>query len=234
MKNLVTCEYINWLQKFRTSNATSKSSVQLSTQLIADLKQIKSIDALSGLMARHIHLPNEDSIHQYIPTGFYGTLSGWQDSISKLNGECDTALAILQNLSLTSQNTDLIQLLTELFTDKKARLNYRIASILPILRNENLSELIHYITTLPAKPYPASPRAGDFAAIQPVNDYHKSCLGMLNNLALSPSIHPFWNPGNGLLQSSLLIYLDMHMEEISLDDEEEFITPPEPSGCTLL
>lgn len=233
MKNLVTEGYTAWLKKFRESNAADKRCVQISTKLIADLKTIDSIDKLNILMADYLTKPNEDSIHQYIPPSFYSTLSQWQDSLLQLVGECDTALSVLKDLSITTQNAPLIRFLTEILSDEKARLNIRIPSILSCMRNEKFPELIQYITTLPYEPYPTNPREGDFAAIRPVNDDHKICLFQLNNLAKSSDLHPGWNSGNGLLQSSLLIYLDMYMEEISLDDDDDFIPPPE-NGCTLL
>lgn len=233
MKNLVIQGYINWLQKFRLANKTHSTSVQISTRLIADLKNTESIDTLNDLIKTELTRPTstDDSIHQYMPPMFYKQLSDWQNTLAKINGDCDTSLIILQDVPRTPENTPFIDLLKDILNDKRARMHHRITSILSVLRNEHFPDLLLYITKLAEKPYPTNPKEGDFAAIQPVNEYHRTCLHMLNNLAQSPNSHPDWSAGNGLLQAALLVYLDMHSEEINLDDSDDF-TPPKNDNST--
>ncbi|WP_298625724.1 hypothetical protein [uncultured Legionella sp.] len=232
MKNLVTEGYIIWLKKFRESNARNTSCVQISTNLIAELKKIESIEQLKSLMASYLTEPNEDSIHQYIPPSFYQKLSEWQVAVTELERSRDKVRSILEVFDPTQQNF-LVQLLSEILEHKTAPLHFRTASILGVLSKEPFSELVDYLSTLPYAPYPTEANPGDFAAITPINDYHQASLIMLNNLAASSSLHQYWGAGNGLLQSSLLIYKDMQTKEINLDDEDDFV-PPENNGCTIL
>lgn len=149
----------------------------------------------------------------------------------------EKAISELNTVEMNSANTALILMLNDLMSNPKSLSHERMPSLLNVLCDTQLNELITFIVTLEKAPQHPTPTKGSFNAVTPINSEHAACLKLLNNLSSKFDEHnELWQKANTLLQSSLIIYQDIHLVEINLDDTNEPSEDPEKGkgNCNMM
>ncbi|RUR19006.1 hypothetical protein ELY21_05635 [Legionella sp. km535] len=261
MKNLITENYVIWLNRYKNANEQNPKG-KLASDLIIRIKNADTLDHLISVFSDYPIPTPDESGHVHGPVNFHEQIAGWkkhlesiqsalpasrslleemltelkrhsnQSNVAELNTERDAGETI-QASDSAKKSASLIRYLLELINLPKAALHIRMFSLLEKTRHPDFSRLIAFLADLDEAPYPTNPRKGEFAAVLPRSGDHKCCLHMLNNLvALNNSSDPLCDLGNGLLQQSLIIDEDLSFEEISLDDE--IPSQPNQGWCRLM
>lgn len=215
----------DWLRQF--SKKAKDKSLERSNQLISDLTQVSTPEALADLLKNYLTYKNCQPGTK--PAGFFprpeldSKLSEWLERVEFIVRSRQQGKAELEKLQPNVAVQPLFDLINEILDDPEAMLHLCSSELLSLLVNANLKDLGAYLAKLPAVEV-VNPRSGSFAALEPVNDNHGAAISLLNNLAAAPpqENNALWEQCNSLLQKTLLIYKDMH--------------PPmaEPAGICIL
>ncbi len=219
MTHLIFSDYIYWLRRFcaKTKDITTNN---LAKQLILGFSKCHSIDDLLNL----IQPLTGSRSNVYGPINFYLKLAEWETFLISLKGAHEIAIQTLKRIEPIQQNFYLIELLQDFLNSPRNQMHTSSFSLLKILTDDELPTLIEYIVGLKDVPPPKDPPAGSFAAMVPLNNMHGACLKMLINLSFHfKEGSDTYAKANNLLQSSIRIYSDMHMEEIDLVEDDGMV-----------
>lgn len=241
-KNFLPYDYTIWLKGFAKTYPEHHVTQRLIQTLIKELKHIESIDQMKTRLVQSIETLQNSTAY---PVHFLAQLGKWNKDIIGRTERLGIAKQVLDTLPSHAKTKPLISFLKKLLNSPHASLHLSANSLLSVLNNAKLPELIDYLAALEDKPDPKNPRPGSFAAIKqslPDSDLtsdYAQCLTLLNNLTtVYKESDPICDLGNSLLQSSLIIYKDLNsMEEISLDDEsseESSHSERKISTCVLI
>lgn len=109
----------------------------------------------------------------------------------------------------------LIRVLQEIMQEPKVLAHERISSLLNVLCQEQLPEIIDYIVTLKEVPLPEIAPKGSFFAQKKLSYQQAQCIILLGNLAAAINENlPLWHQANSLLQNALLLYGELKTEAL--------------------
>ena len=261
MKNLITENYIIWLNKYKNT-PIKNIKIELISGLISNIEHAETLEQLISLFSEYPSPVPDESGHVYGPVTFYEQIKSWKKHLESIQSALPVSKALLEQMltdleantgqkdnlehsididAIDKTNTStriqkcvsLIRYLLEVINAPKALLHIRMHSLLEKTGHPDFSSLITFLANLDEAPYPKCPRKGEFAAIPPRGSDHSCCLHMLHNLSVVyNSSDPLCDLGNGLLQQSLLIDEDLNCMEINKNDDN---TPNiKQNWCTLI
>lgn len=107
----------------------------------------------------------------------------------------------------------LLSLLQEIIQEPTVLAHGRISSLLDVLCQEQLPEIIDYLVNLEEVPLPEIAPKGSFFAQKISTPQQARCIALLRNLAAAINENsPIWHQANSLLQNALLLYSELHTE----------------------
>lgn len=222
MKNFLPHEYTVWLKKYALAHPEDQKIQAITASLINKLSSAQSLDELNELLESGLHYSKqaEDSpFDLYRPLTLNQTLFGWHQRLSELKNNLTQAKIFLAESEIATTFPAFGQLLNELITAPKALIHTQVGSVFRVLLHKRLPELPEYLAQLEKSPEESSvPRHGSFLTIMPINQEHQACLYLLNKLSANfDERNELYQLSNDLLQTMLIIYQDLHFEEIDLD-----------------
>ncbi|KTD80522.1 hypothetical protein [Legionella waltersii] len=237
-EHLIMHHYSLWLEKFCKSKPPKKS-YQQAKLIIQDLPKMNDIAALIDLIENHLPSEHHDFQQEekptYEPINFYCQLMNWRNDLLARKTQFELAMQTLQQTAMSPKISPLIDLLTEMLQAPQAILYHDLTSILHCICDPSFSMVLKFIEQQHEAPQPVNPPRGSFAAAKPLNDNHRHCLALLNNIADSYPVNShnrLWEKANGLLQNALRLYVDITFFEIDLN---EGVTPEKPhQWCTIV
>ena len=220
MKNSFNENYTFWLTRYQ-----SEHKDRISGQLIDKIAELSDIKELIALFSQYL----EPEYIPYKEIGLCTKLSSWKIELENIVENHGLALIQLKEIQITQSNRSLVLFLREILSEKQLLLHIQMPSLLKALCSDLLPQLITYIVELPIALPPSCLRPGSFAAEIAKSPEHAACLALLNNTSAAvEEKHLLWNNANILLQTSLVIY-----KEISLEDEVP-IDKKHEKKCTLM
>jgi hypothetical protein len=229
MKNSVNERCITWLEQYHSVN---KDSGVL--PLIAAITEASTIEFLIKLFSHYL----EPKVAQYGAINLYSQLSVWKCELENIVTDHKQAFDTLNKIPVTAKNKKLIMLLNEILNDPKLLLHVQMPSLLHNLCSSPLTELIHYIIFLPK----AMPILGAATNQEPLSQQYSACQSLLNNLlSTKKESNPLWMKASSLLRSALLLYKELELIEVSLDDDKsieeipkEITEIPDKNSCIVM
>lgn len=239
MSDFLYEKYVNWLTQYKTK--IDHPSVQsIAGELINSMPKVKSISELISLLTKYMNPEGDDTKLQnptlYGPINFYAQLLAWQTELAYIVIDHPRAKNILREIPISPATEPLMQFLNELMSDSKLMMHTKMPNLINVLCGKQLPSVLNFIAHLKEVPPPLTAKPGSFAALPPKNSHHASCLALLNNLSEHSNKKNILYPqAKNLLQSSLLMYQDIQMVEINLDDDKEYNTnQTERPTCAIL
>ena len=239
MSNFFNERYTIWLMQYNTR--VQHPTVQaIAGELITSLPKIKYINDLISLLAKYINPHGDDTKLNnptlYGPINFYAQLLSWQAELDIIETDYPKAQAVLLGIQVNPTITPLIRFLNELMNQPKMLLHQSMPNLLTALCAKNLSDLLNFMANLKKAPLPVSPMRGTSAALTLTNPDHAACIELFNNVSAQvDEKNELWIQANNLLDSALLMYQEMQLVEVNLeDDEKQNEDRPMDDFCVIL
>lgn len=216
--------YVLWLKSFMEKN-NSYSVRTIVKPLIAKLHQAQSLEELLRLLEQS-NPPSQTNVHSqntstcYAPLNLSSQLSSWKEQLQGAIDNYPKAQQALDEVMVSPKIIPLMNILNHIMRTPKLQLHFRILSLIMCLSSPQFSEVVHFIANLEDAKLPDKMPSGSFLAQKSIDSDHAQCLILLNNVATYyDEKNKLWGLANSLLQTSLLIYQDSHLQTADLSDE---------------
>lgn len=198
--------YVFWLEQFKKRTEDTELK-KLTRELITSLQNKKSIHELHSQIDNTLTLVKNISPKNQLAK----QLEEWNANLNQCKEAHFFVSQIFPKLIFVGKTLPLKQLLEDILNSEHFLLHNRALSLLMALSSDNLQENLNYLNQTPlAKPIAAA-RCGSFGYGAPLSQEHGFCVDLLTSNAVGFDSHNQKQISlNNLLQTALLIYVDIH------------------------